>query len=133
MFAATAKSRPPHPTCLHFMASTTSRRVVCHILPIISRSQKHWMCTIYHTTTCPAIHMHLICQFTCIQSIFHSLKSQNRRIKSRSGDLGSGGRSSPKSVGPRCGWLEPSFIGKIFHTDAVGDYSIIHHYVSETP
>ena len=38
MFAATAKSRPPHPACLHFMASTTSRGVVHHILPIISRS-----------------------------------------------------------------------------------------------
>ena len=32
------KSRPPHPACLHFMASTTSRGVVHHILPIISRS-----------------------------------------------------------------------------------------------
>ena len=38
VFAATAKSRPPHPACLHFMASTTSRGVVHHILPIISGS-----------------------------------------------------------------------------------------------
>ena len=38
VFAATAKSRPPHPACLHFMASTTSRGVVHLILPIISRS-----------------------------------------------------------------------------------------------
>ena len=38
VFAATAKSRPPHPACLHFMASTTSHGVVHHILPIISRS-----------------------------------------------------------------------------------------------
>ena len=38
VFAATAKSRPPHPACLHFMASTTSRGVVHHILPTISRS-----------------------------------------------------------------------------------------------
>ena len=38
VFAATAKSRPPHPACLHFMASTTSRGVVHHILPIILRS-----------------------------------------------------------------------------------------------
>ena len=38
MFVATAKSRSPHPACLHFMASTTSCGVVHHILPIISRS-----------------------------------------------------------------------------------------------
>ena len=30
MFAATAKSRPPHPACLHVMASTTSHGVVHH-------------------------------------------------------------------------------------------------------
>ena len=28
------------------------------------------MCTIYHTTTYPAIRMHQICQFACIQSTF---------------------------------------------------------------
>ena len=38
VLAATAKSRPPHPAYLHFMASTTSRGVVHHILPIISGS-----------------------------------------------------------------------------------------------
>ena len=42
MFMAIAKSRPPHPACLHFMASTTSRGVVHHILPIISRSPE-WL------------------------------------------------------------------------------------------
>ena len=36
------KSRPPHPACLHFMASTTYRGVVHHILPIISRSPE-WL------------------------------------------------------------------------------------------
>ena len=36
------KSRPPHPACLHFMTSTTSRGVVHHILPIISRSPE-WL------------------------------------------------------------------------------------------
>ena len=42
VFVATAKSRPPHPACLHFMASSTSRGVVHHILPIISRSPE-WL------------------------------------------------------------------------------------------
>ena len=42
VFAATAKYRPPHPACLHVMASTTSCGVVHHILPIISRSPE-WL------------------------------------------------------------------------------------------
>ena len=78
--------------CLHSMASSTSRGVVHHILPIFQGLQNHWMCTISHTTTCPAIHMHLICQFACIQSTFHSVKGHSRRIKSQSGD------------GPRQSW-----------------------------
>ena len=46
VFLATAESRPPHPACLHFMASTTSRRVVHHILPNISRSSE-WLDAYY--------------------------------------------------------------------------------------
>ena len=67
--------RPPHPA----QSSTTSCR-------LFQGPQNHWMRTISHTTTCPAIHMHLICQVACIQSTFHSMKGHNRRIKSRSGD-----------------------------------------------
>ena len=67
--------RPPHPA----ESSTTSCR-------LYQGPQNHWMCIISHTTTCPAIHSHPICQFACIQSTFHSVKGHNRRIKSRSGD-----------------------------------------------
>ena len=67
--------RPPHPA----ESSTTSCR-------LFQGHQNHWMDTISYTSTCPAIHMHLICQFACIQSTFHSVKGHNRRIKSRSGD-----------------------------------------------
>ena len=64
--------RPPHPA----ESSTTSCR-------LFQGPQNHWISTISHTTTCPAIHMHLICQVACIQS---SMKGHNPRIKSRSGD-----------------------------------------------
>ena len=47
--------RPPHPA----ESSTTSCR-------LFQGPQNDWMRTISHTTTCPAIHMHLICQFACI-------------------------------------------------------------------
>ena len=67
--------RPPHPA----ESSTTSCR-------LFQGAQNHWMGIISHTSTCPAIHMHLICQFACIQSTFHSVKGHNRRIKFRSGD-----------------------------------------------
>ena len=67
--------RPPYPT----ESSTTSCR-------LFQGPQNHWMGTISHTTTCLAIPTHLICQFACIQSTFHSMKAHNRRIKSRSGD-----------------------------------------------
>ena len=66
--------RPPHPA----ESSTTSCR-------LFQGPQNHWMRTISHTTTSPAIHMHLICQFACIQSTFHSVKGHNWR-KSRGGD-----------------------------------------------
>ena len=61
--------RPPHPA----ESSTTSCR-------LFQGPQNHWMRTISHTTTCPAIHMHLIRQVACIQS---SMKGHNRRIKSQ--------------------------------------------------
>ena len=48
--------------------------------------QIDWMRTISHTTTCPAIHMHLICQFARIYSTFYNVKDHNRTMKSRSGD-----------------------------------------------
>ena len=67
--------RPPHPT----ESSTTSCR-------LFQGPQNHWMGIISHTTTWLAIPTHLICQFACIQSTFHSMKAHNRRIKSRSGD-----------------------------------------------
>ena len=67
--------RPPHPA----ESSTTSCR-------LFQGPQNIWMGTISHTSTCPAIHTHLICQFACIQSTFHRVKGHNRRIKSRSGD-----------------------------------------------
>ena len=67
--------RPPHPA----ESSTTSYR-------LFQGPQNHWMGIISHTTTCPAIPTHLICQFACIQATFHSMKAHNRRIKSRSGD-----------------------------------------------
>ena len=67
--------RPPHPA----ESATTSCR-------LFQGPQNHWMRTISHTTTCPAIHMYLICQVACIQSTFHSMKGHNRRIKSRSRD-----------------------------------------------
>ena len=62
--------RPPHPA----ESSTTSCR-------LFQGAQNHWMGIISHTSTCPAIHMHLICQFACIQSTFHSVKGHNRRIQ----------------------------------------------------
>ena len=67
--------RPPHPA----KSSTTSCR-------LFQGSQNDWIHTISHTATCAAIHMHLICQFACIQSKVHSVKGHNRRQKSRSGD-----------------------------------------------
>ena len=47
--------RPPHPA----ESSTTSCR-------LFQGPQNDWMCTISHTRTCPAAHMHIICQFACI-------------------------------------------------------------------
>ena len=67
--------RPPHPA----ESSTTSCR-------LFQGPQNDWMRTISHTTACPAIHMHQICQFACIYSPFYSVKGHNRTIKSRSGD-----------------------------------------------
>ena len=67
--------RPPHPA----ESSTTS----CWLF---QGPQNDWMRTISHTTTFPAIRIHLICQFACIQSTFQSVKGHNRRIKSRSGE-----------------------------------------------
>ena len=48
--------------------------------------QNDCMRTISHTTTCPAIHMHLIYQFARIYSTCYSVKGHNRTMKSRSGD-----------------------------------------------
>ena len=58
--------RPPHPA----ESSTIS-------FQLFQGPQNHWMGTISYTSTCPAIHMHLICQFACIQSTFHSVWSQS--------------------------------------------------------
>ena len=91
--------RSPHPA----ESSTTSCR-------LFQGPQNHWMRTISHTTTCPAIHMHLICQFACIQSTFHSAKRS---------------QSMPKV--PKWRWLAPSW-------DVVDDRSLhqLVHSVRQT-
>ena len=80
------------------MSSPTSQIIVHHIMRAIricrpphpngilsSTIQIGWALFSINTTL-PAIHTHLISQFTYKQSTFHSVKGHNRTIKSRSGD-----------------------------------------------
>ena len=80
------------------MSSPTSQIIVHHIMRAIricrpphpngilsSTIQTGWALFSINTTL-PAIHTHLISQFACKQSTFHSVKGHNRTIKSRSGD-----------------------------------------------
>ena len=80
------------------MSSPTSQFIVHHIMRAIricrpphpngifsSTIQTGWA-LFFMNTTLPAIHTHLIGQFACKQSTFHSVKGHSRTIKSRSGD-----------------------------------------------
>ena len=68
IMCATRVCRPPHPNGI-----------------LSSTIQTGWALFSIKTTS-PAIHTHLISQFACQQSTFHSVKGHNRTIKSRSGD-----------------------------------------------
>ena len=80
------------------MSSPTSQIIVYHIMRatrlcrpphpngILSSTIQTGWALFSINTTLPAIHTHLISQFACKQSTFHSVKVHNRTIKSQSGD-----------------------------------------------
>ena len=80
------------------MSSPTSQIIVHHIMRatrvcrpphpngILSSTIQTGWALFSINTALPAIHTHLISQFACKQSTFHSVKVHNRTIKSRSGD-----------------------------------------------
>ena len=103
------------------MSSPTSQIIVHHIMRatrvcrpphpngILSSTIQTGWALFSINTTLPAIHTHLISQFACKQSTFHTVKvtiePQSPEAETACAILGCGGRSSSTSVGPRWIWV----------------------------
>ena len=104
---APAKSRLPHFVCLHFMAFTTSRGVVHHILLIIPRSPESLDAYYLSYNNMPSysyapnlpVRMHTI---NISQRERVTIDALSPEVEMARAILGCGGRSFSASVGPQC-------------------------------